>query len=109
MISIEKFNKMDIRVGTIEKVEEFPDAKEPAYKLYINFGKFGNKWSSAQITNNYLIEDLCGKQIIAAMNLGNKRIGSFVSEVLVMGVDDNNSNVVLLEPSTKIENGAKVN
>ena len=60
-------------------------------------------------SQNYSIEDLCGKQIIAAMNLGNKRIGSFVSEVLVMGVDDNNSNVVLLEPSTKIENGAKVN
>ena len=59
--------------------------------------------------SNYSIEDLCGKQIIASMNLGNKRIGSFVSEVLVMGVDDNNSNVVLLEPSTKIENGAKVN
>ena len=109
MIGIEKFNKMDLRVGTIEKVEEFPDAKQPAYKLYINFGEFGNKWSSAQITKNYSIEDLCGKQIIAAMNLGNKRIGSFVSEVLVMGVDDNNSNVVLLEPSTKIENGAKVN
>jgi len=109
MIGIEKFNKMELRVGTIEKVEEFPDAKQPAYKLYINFGEFGNKWSSAQITKNYSIENLYGKQIIAAMNLGNKRIGSFVSEVLVMGVDDNNSNVVLLEPSTKIENGAKVN
>ena len=100
---------MDLRVGTIEKVEEFPDAKQPAYKLYINFGEFGNKSSSAQITKNYSIEDLYGKQIIAAMNLGNKRIGSFVSEVLVMGVDDNNSHVVLLEPSTEIENGAKVN
>ena len=109
MIGIEKFNKMDLRVGTIEKVEEFPDAKQPAYKLYINFGEFGNKWSSAQITKNYSIESLYGKQIIAAMNLGNKKIGSFVSEVLVMGVDDMNSNVVLLEPSTKIENGAKVN
>jgi tRNA-binding protein len=109
MIGIEKFNKIELRVGTIEKAEEFPDAKQPAYKLYINFGEFGNKWSSAQITKNYSIEDLYSKQIIAAMNLGNKRIGSFVSEVLVMGVDDNNSNVVLLEPSTKIENGAKVN
>jgi len=109
MIGIEKFNKMELRVGTIEKVEEFPDAKQPAYKLYINFGEFGNKWSSAQVTKNYSIEDLYGKQIIAAMNLGNKRIGSFVSEVLVMGVDDNNSNVVLLVPGTKIENGAKVN
>jgi len=109
MIGIEKFNKMELRVGTIEKVEEFPDAKQPAYKLYINFGEFGNKWTSAQVTKNYSIEDLYGKQIIAAMNLGNKRIGSFVSEVLVMGVDDNNSNVVLLVPGTKIENGAKVN
>ena len=109
MIGIKEFNKMDLRVGTIEQAEEFPDAKQPAYKLYINFGEIGNKWSSAQITKNYSIEDLCGKQIIAAMNLGNKRIGSFISEVLVMGVDDNNSNVVLLEPSTKIENGAKVN
>ena len=109
MIGIKEFNKMDLRVGTIEQAEKFPDAKQPAYKLYINFGEVGNKWSSAQITKNYSIEDLCGKQIIAAMNLGNKRIGSFVSEVLVMGVDDNNSNVVLLEPSTKIENGAKVN
>ena len=109
MIGIEEFNKIDLRVGTIEQAEEFPDAKNPAYKLFINFGEFGNKWSSAQITKNYSIEDLYGKQIIAAMNLGNKRIGSFVSEVLVMGVDDNNSNVVLLKPSTKIENGAKVN
>jgi len=109
MIGIKEFNKMDLRVGTIEQAEKFPGAKQPAYKLYINFGEFGNKWSSAQITKNYSIEDLCGKQIIAAMNLGNKRIGSFVSEVLVIGVDDNNSNVVLLEPNTKIENGAKVN
>ena len=109
MIGIKEFNKIDLRVGTIEQAENFPGAKQPAYKLYINFGEFGNKWSSAQITKNYSIEDLCGKQIIAAMNIGNKRIGSFVSEVLVMGVDDNNSNVVLLEPSTKIENGAKVN
>ena len=109
MIGIEEFNKIDLRVGTIEQAEEFPDAKNQAYKLFINFGEFGNKWSSAQITKNYSIEDLYGKQIIAAMNLGNKRIGSFVSEVLVMGVDDNNSRVVLLEPSTEIENGAKVN
>ena len=109
MIGIEECNKMDLRVGTIEQAEEFPDAKQPAYKLYINFGEIGNKWSSAQIIKNYSIEDSYGKQIIAAMNLGNKRIGSFVSEVLVMGVDDNNSHVVLLEPSTEIENGAKVN
>ena len=70
MINISKFNKLELRVGTIEKAEEFPEAKNPAYKLYINFGKFGNKWSSAQITKNYSIDSLHGKQVIAAMNLG---------------------------------------
>ena len=109
MINISKFNKLELRVGTIEKAEEFPEAKRPAYKLYINFGELGNKWSSAQITKNYSIDSLHGKQVIAAVNLGKKKIGSFISEVLVMGVNDDNSNVVLLEPSNKIENGAKVN
>ena len=109
MINISKFNKLELRVGTIEKVEEFPEAKNPAYKLYINFGKFGNKWSSAQITKNYSIDSLHGKQVIAAMNLGSKNIGAFKSEVLVMGVNDDGSNVVLLEPSNQIENGTKVN
>ena len=109
MINISKFNKLELRVGTIEKAEEFPEAKNPAYKLYINFGKLGNKWSSAQITKNYSIDSLHGKQVIAAMNLGEKKIGSFISEVLVMGVNNDDSNVVLLEPSNQIENGAKVN
>ena len=109
MIDISKFNKLELRVGTIEKAEEFPEAKNPAYKLYINFGKFGNKSSSAQITKNYSIDSLHGKQVIAAMNLGEKKIGSFISEVLVMGVNNDDSNVVLLEPSNQIENGAKVN
>ena len=109
MINITEFNKLELRVGTIEKAEEFSEAKNPAYKLYINFGKFGNKWSSAQITKNYSIDSLPGKQIIAAMNLGAKKIGSFTSEILVMGVNNDDSNVVLLEPSNKIANGAKVN
>ena len=109
MINISEFNKLELRVGTIEKVEEFPEAKNPAYKLYINFGKYGNKWSSAQITKNYSIDSLYGKQVVAAMNLGVKKIGSFISEVLVMGVNNDNSNVILLELSNKIENGAKVN
>jgi len=109
MINISKFNKLELRVGTIEKAEEFPEAKKPAYKLYINFGELGNKWSSAQIKKNYSIDSLRGKQVIAAVNLGKKKIGSFISEVLVLGVNDDNSNVVLLEPSNKIENGAKVN
>ena len=109
MINISKFNKLELRVGTIEKTEEFPEAKNPAYKLYINFGKFGNKWSSAQITNNYTIEELTGRQIIAAMNLGNKKIGPFTSEVLVMGAEDQSGDIVLMEVDQNIKNGTKVN
>ena len=109
MINITEFNRLELRVGTIEKAEESPEAKKPAYKLYINFGELGNKWSSAQITKNYSIDSVHGRQVIAAVNLGKKKIGSFISEVLVLGVNDDNSNVVLLEPSNKIENGAKVN
>ncbi len=88
---------------------ERQDNLSESYKLYINFGAYGKKWSSAQITENYKIDELNGMQIIAAVNLGNKKIGKFTSEVLVMGVDDNNSNVLLLQPDKKIQNGAQVN
>ena len=108
-INIDQFNKLKLLVGTIEKAENFPEAKKSAYKLYINFGSYGKKWSSAQITENYKIDELNGMQIIAAVNLGNKKIGKFTSEVLVMGVDDNNSNVLLLHPDKKIQDGAQVN
>lgn len=108
-INIDQFNKLKLLVGTIEKAENFPEAKKSAYKLYINFGSYGKKWSSAQITKNYKIDELNGMQIIAAVNLGNKKIGKFTSEVLVMGIDDNNSNVLLLQPDKKIQNGAQVN
>ena len=109
MINIKNFNALEIRVGEIIKVELFPKAKIPAYKLKIDFGDHGVKWSSAQITNNYSVEDLYGKQIVAAINLGIKNIGTFKSEVLVMGVDDNNGNVRLLDINNRIKNGAKVN
>ena len=108
-INIDQFNKLKLLVGTIEKAENFPEAKKSAYKLYINFGSYGKKWSSAQITENYKIDELNGMQIIAAVNLGNKKIGKFTSEVLVMVVDDNNSNVLLLQPDKKIQDGAQVN
>ena len=109
MIDINKFNELELRVGEIIKVELFPKAKTPAYKLKISFGKHGDKWSSAQITNNYTSKDLMGRQIIAAMNLGVKKIGGFKSEVLVMGVDDDNGFVRLLSVNRKVENGAIVN
>ena len=109
MIDINKFNELELRIGEILKVKLFLEADTPAYKLKIDFGDYGIKWSSAQITNNYTVKDLHGRQIIAAMNLGNKKIGSFKSEVLVMGVDDNNGNVRLLDINNRIKNGAKVN
>ena len=109
MIKINDFNKLELLVGTIVKAEPFPEAKKPAYKLKIDFGSHGEKWSSAQITNNYTIEELTGRQIIAAMNLGNKKIGPFTSEVLVMGAEDQSGDIVLMEVDQNIKNGTKVN
>ncbi|MEA1882221.1 MAG: tRNA-binding protein [Candidatus Marinimicrobia bacterium] len=109
MINIKDFSKLDLRIGTIEKVERFPEAKKAAYKLWINFGPYGEKWSSAQITNNYSREELKGRQIITVMNLGNKKIGTFTSEVLVMGAEDPNGNIVLLETDGEIQNGSRAN
>jgi|TARA_B110000263_G_scaffold245389_1_gene254884 tRNA-binding protein len=108
MIDIKSFKKLKLKIGTIEKGEEFPQAKKAAYKLKIDFGPYGKKWSSAQITENYNLEELRGRRIVAAMNLEPKKIGSFVSEVLVMGSKDENGHVVLLEPETDIQNGAKI-
>ena len=109
MINIDDFGKLVLRVGTIIKAESFPEAKTPAYKLRIDFGPFGKKWSSAQITDNYSLVDLVGQRVIAAMNLGNKVIGSFKSEVLVMGAEDSNGNIILIEADRDIENGSMVN
>ena len=109
MINIEDFKKLELRVGTIKKAENFAEAKNPAYKLRIDFGPLGKKWSSAQIRENYALVDMLGCRVIAAMNLGNKVIGPFKSEVLVMGVEDNNGNIVLIEPDGDIENGSLVN
>ena len=109
MINIDNFNELELLVGTIIKVESFPEANKPAYKLKIDFGSYGKKWSSAQITKNYSIEELTGRQIVAAMNLGNKKIGPFTSEVLVMGAEDDSGDIVLMEVDQNIKNGAKVN
>lgn len=102
------FLKVDIRVGTIVKVEDFPEARKPAYKLEIDFGDLGRKRSSAQITHHYQKEDLIGKQIIAVVNFPPKQIGKFVSEVLTLGLPDDSGDVVLLEPSVKVPNNGKL-
>lgn len=108
MINIKDFRRLDMRAGTIISVKPFPEAQKPAYKLTIDFGPQGKKNSSAQITEHYKPEDLIGHKVVAAMNLGPKRIGEFTSEVLVLGVPDADGAIVLLEPDGNIPNGAKV-
>jgi len=86
-----------MRVGQIVEVRDFPEARKPAYQLKIHFGQeIGTKNSSAQLTKRYLKEELLGRKILAVVNFPSKKIGSFVSEVLVLGVDDNKGGVVLL-------------
>lgn len=107
MISWEDFEKLDIRCGTILEAVDFINAKKPAYQLIIDFGESGIKKSSAQITKLYSKEDLNGKQVIAVVNFPVKQIANFFSECLVLGVYDENGDVVLLQPSMPVKNGSK--
>lgn len=108
MITWQDFEKVDIRIGTIVEVSDFPEAKNPAYKLTIDFGDLGIKKSSAQITALYKKEDLIGKQVMAVVNFPPKQIGTFMSECLVMGVYGENKEVILLHPERPVKNGWKV-
>nr|WP_099098864.1 tRNA-binding protein [Tenacibaculum agarivorans] len=108
-ISFEDFLKVDIRIGTIIAANDFPKAKKPAYQLEIDFGTLGIKKSSAQITNLYTKEELIGKQVNCVINFKTKQIANFKSECLVLGVYDENQNVVLLQPSKLIKSGETVN
>jgi tRNA-binding protein len=107
-IQFTDFLKVDIRVGTIIKVEDYPEACKPAYKLEIDFKDLGIKRSSAQITEHYRKEELIGKQVIAVVNFPPKQIGKFVSDVLILGLPDDKGYVVLLEPTTKVPNGGRL-
>ncbi len=109
MINYEDFEKVDIRVGRILKVEDFPQARKPAYILEIDFGpEIGVKKSSAQLTTNYIKEELIGKLVIAVVNLPVKLIGPFLSEVLTLGLPDGNGRVVLLCPTQEVPLGGKM-
>ena len=107
-ISWSDFKKIDIRVGTIVSVNDFLEARNPAYQLEIDFGPLGIKKSSAQITSLYKREYLINQQIIAIVNFPPKQIATFMSECLVMGIYGNEKDVILLHPERKVENGSKV-
>jgi tRNA-binding protein len=108
MINIKDFGKLDLRIGTVLKAELLEKAKKSAYLLEIDFGDLGIKKSSAQITDLYQPNDLVGKQIVAAVNLSPKKITGITSEVLVLGANNKNRAVVVLEPQKNIPNGAKI-
>jgi tRNA-binding protein len=99
------FEKVDIRVGTILEVNEFPKAKRPAWQLTIDFGPLGIRKSSAQITDYYVREDLVGRQVLAVVNFPPKQIANFFSECLVLGVYTDKKEVVLVQPDRQVENG----
>lgn len=107
IITFEDFTKVDLRVGTIIEVNDFPNANKPAYQLTIDFGELGKKTSSAQITTQYKKEDLKNRQIIAVINFPKKQIANFMSECLVMGAVKAND-VFLLHPESKVKNGSQV-
>lgn len=107
IITFEDFTKVDLRIGTIIEVNDFPNAHKPAYQLTIDFGDLGIRKSSAQITTQYSKEDLKNRQIIAVVNFPKKQISNFMSECLVVGAVKEND-VFLLHPETKVKNGMVV-
>lgn len=107
-ISFEDFLKVDMRIGTIVKVNDFPKARKPAYQLIIDFGDLGIKNASAQITDLYTKEELVNKQIIAIVNFKPKQIANFISECLVLGVANPQGEIVVLQASKTTKNGEQI-
>lgn len=107
-ITYEDFEKVEIRAGKIIKTEEFPKARKPAYKLWIDFGDLGIKKPSAQITKLYQKEDLINKSVLAVTNFPPRQIANFMSEVLVLGVVLDDGEVVLIQPDREVPLGKRV-
>ena len=108
MINWDDFEKLDIRSGTIVEVNDFPKARKPSYQLTIDFGPLGLKRSSAQLTGHYSKPELEGRQVVAVVNFPPKQIANFFSECLVLGVYDENNQVILLQPGKPVQNGLKI-
>lgn len=109
MLTWEEFEKIEMRVGTILEVNDFPEARKPAYQLTIDFGaEIGIRKSSAQITKRYAKEGLTGRQVVAVVNFPKKQIGKFMSECLVLGAVGQEGDVILLAPDFKVENGLRI-
>ena len=102
------FEKVALKVGTILEVLDFPEARKPAFKIKVDFGEFGQKWSSAQITKHYSKGDLIGKQVIGVINFPKKQIANFNSEFLVTGFADQNGDIILAAVERKIPNGSSL-
>ena len=102
------FEKIEIRTGTIVSAEPFPEARKPAVKMVIDFGDFGSRKSSAQITDHYQPEELVGKQVVAVVNFPPRQVANFMSECLVLGAVNASGQVVLLHPDMPVENGLRI-
>ncbi len=108
-ISFDDFLKVDVRVGTVLRAEPFPEARKPAIKLWIDFGgEIGEKKTSAQITAHYAPEVLVGRQVMAVVNFPPRQIGKFMSEVLVLGMPDENGEIALVGPDMPVPNGGRL-
>ena len=108
-ISFDDFLKVDIRAGTVLRAEPFPEARKPAFKLWIDFGpEIGEKKTSAQITDHYAPDALVGRQVMAVVNFPPRKIGPFMSEVLTLGLSDDTGGIILLAPDQPVANGQRM-
>ncbi|MEJ2030898.1 MAG: tRNA-binding protein [Maritimibacter sp.] len=108
-ISFDDFLKLDIRKGTVVDAQPFPEARKPAFKLWVDYGgEIGVKKSSAQITHHYAVEDLIGKQVLGVVKVPPRQIGPFMSEALVLGLPDEGGEVVLITPDKAVPDGGRL-